>query len=125
MKQFNIHLRNRPGALAEVTEMLSKGPVNLEAISSDIRGDEAVIRIVTNDETTTRTVLNKNGRYFTEADIFVLNVSNRPGELAKRSRKLANSGVNIESIYLLNKNKDTAELAISVNDTLKARSVLG
>jgi hypothetical protein len=52
---------------------------------------------------------------------------NRPGELGKITRKLANRGVSLESIYIASRKQDYTEVAIkpAEADLEKAREVLG
>jgi len=48
----------------------------------------------------------------------------QPGALAQFARRLADAGVNINSIYILSKYRGDAELVFSVDDIDKARQTL-
>ncbi len=54
-------------------------------------------------------------------------MQNRPGELGKMTRKLANKGVSLESLYIVSRKQDFTEVAIRPHekDVAKARDVLG
>ena len=48
----------------------------------------------------------------------------QPGVLASFSRRIADAGLNLNSIYILSKYQGDTELVFSVDDTEKARQVL-
>jgi hypothetical protein len=54
-------------------------------------------------------------------DIVVVDVADRPGELGRVCRRLADAGVNIEQAYLATGTR----LVLAVDDTAKARELLG
>lgn len=54
----------------------------------------------------------------------VVELTDRPGELAKVARKLANQGVNVESIHILSKTKRLTTLALVIDNWEKAKNAL-
>ena len=125
MKQISIKVENKVGALAEVCELLGNNGVNMESISAQGEGNVGVIRVVTTDEKTAGRVLEKAGYKTTIGDITTFRVKDRPGELAKATRKLAKAGVDIECIYLLKKNGDEGEFAVKTSSIEQIRKALG
>lgn len=123
MKQFEISVGNRPGELSKVTDVLASNGINIMAIASE-RCDHPIIRIVTDDEQSTRTALSKANMRFKENDLLVMELQDRPGELSKVAKRLAKSGINVESIHLLSKGKDTTSIAMVVDDQKKAQEIL-
>jgi len=124
MKQFSIMVRDRLGELARVTELMAQFGINIVAIASETAGPQPLVRIVTEDQASTRKALERSGREFSEQDILVVKLIDRPGELAKISRRLAKGGVNVESIYIFSKNDGKTELALAVNNLDKAKDIL-
>jgi hypothetical protein len=127
MKEITIVAKNDVGALAQVAEALGNVGVNIEAISAYSTDSRAVFRVLTNDVTTTMKVLAKVPHVqTTESDIIVIKLQNRPGELGKLARKLANKSVNLESVYIVSKKEDYTEVAVrpTVNDFSKAKEAL-
>ena len=120
LKQFNITMNNKPGALADLCEKLANGGVNIKAIATDAEG----VRVVTSDEQTTRNLLTKAKHLFDEDDVLQLKLLDRPGELAKISRMLANEKINIDHVYLLGGNGENTDIIIKVSDTTGALKVL-
>ncbi|MDD5337650.1 MAG: ACT domain-containing protein [Candidatus ainarchaeum sp.] len=128
MKEITIRAVNKVGALADVAELLGGLGVNIEAISAYSAENEAIFRILTNDSKTAMKHLMKlPGLRLSEADIIVLEMQNRPGELGKITRKLSNKGVNLESVYIVGKLSDITHVAIkpSSDSFQKAKDALG
>lgn len=138
MKEFNIYVQNRVGALASVCEALAKRGVNItalatesvsksESISPDLKRSEmttAMIRLVTSDEMTTRKALDAESINYTETEILPISMIDRPGELAKVARKLSNAGVWIESVYILGTHEGKTDIAFTVDSIQKAKDAL-
>jgi len=120
MKEFKVYSDNRRGELAKIAEALAQSSVNIEAIASENTHPEAFLRIVTNDVNTTKRALSRAGYKFEEKKIIVLGLIDRPGELAKLAKRMTRAGVNIESIYLLEK----AKVALAVDDLEKAMKII-
>ena len=129
MKEVTIVARNEVGALAAVAEALGGVGVNIEAVSAYGKDGEAIFRIITNDAQTVLKTMAKvpNIKRVVDSDVIVLKLMNRPGELGKITRKLANRGVNLESLYIVNRKHDFTEGAIKPEDKdfELAKEVLG
>jgi hypothetical protein len=127
MKEITVIAGNETGSLAAVAEVLGSVGVNIEAISAYGMDNKAVFRIITSDSTSAVKALSKlPGVKVQEADTLVYRMINRPGELGKITRKLANRGVNLESLYIVSRKQDFTEVAIrpSAKDMAKAMEVL-
>jgi hypothetical protein len=128
MKELIVTASNQLGSLAVVAEALGGVGVNIEAISCYGSGERAVFRIVTGDSASAMKTLSRiPGLKVQESDILVVKMINRPGELGKVTRKLANHGVDLESLYIVSKKNDYTEVALKPAKTVyeKAKDVLG
>jgi hypothetical protein len=123
LRQFEILINDRPGELAKVTDALAMNGVNIMAIASE-RCENPIIRIVTDDEQSTRSALKKANMKFKENELIVIELQDRPGELSKMAKKLAKSGVNVESIHILSKGTSTTSIALVVDNYKKASEIL-
>ncbi|MBM4237042.1 MAG: hypothetical protein FJ151_00980 [Euryarchaeota archaeon] len=124
MKQFEVYVQNRPGEVAWVAEVLAKNAVNIRGISTDLGSSRPMIRIVTDDENSARSALRSAGLEFSERDVLVVALTDRPGELSKVTKKLANAGVNIECIFILGARTPKEEIAIGVDQMKRAEELL-
>ena len=114
MKELSIVTDNRIGTLANVAEALGGVGINIEAIAAYEQGGRAVFRVLTNDEISARKALEKapGVKGVVVSDVLVLRMMNRPGELGKLTRKMANRGIDLESVYIVSKKEDYTEVAI-------------
>ena len=120
MQEITIITENKVGILADICELLGGSGVNIEAISAQGLGDSGLIRIITGDATTANRVLSKTGHKIKTSDILVIDMVDRPGELAKITRKISKSGVNVESLYILTKNRGGMTSVAIKTDNIEA-----
>ena len=120
MKEFKIFIKHKPGELAKITEALASRAVNIKAIASEAMGEEAFLRVVTNDINTTIKALNEVGSKYIQNDLLTLTLIDRPGELSKIAKKLGKAKINIESIYILGQKDGKTEVALVVDNMKKA-----
>lgn len=121
-KEFSVKLENRSGEMARMTEVLHKDGVNIRAISTEPKAE--VVRIVTSDLEKTRSSLSTSKMQFSERNLLVAKIEDKPGELARVSAALAKEGINIDAAYMLDKDSKHVHVALAVSDEDKARNVL-
>lgn len=124
MKEFKIFIKHKPGELAKITEALAGRAVNIKAIASEANGEDASLRVVTNDINTTIKALDENGTQFEQNDILMLSLIDRPGELSKIAKILGKAKINIESIYILGQMNGKTDVALVVDNIEKAQERL-
>lgn len=124
MKQFNVFVEDRVGELARVTEALAQSAINIRGLATDRLGGRPAVKVVTDDELSTRKALSKAGFSFEESDVIVVDLIDRPGEIAKVARRAAKAGVNISSVFLIGKKDTPAALAIVTEDAKRAEKAL-
>jgi hypothetical protein len=115
MTEFVVHMDNRPGMLASLTEVLAGAGVNIEALAAFGFDGEGVVRLVVDDATLARRALREAGLAAEEKQVLTTYLPHSPGQLATVARKLADSGVNIDAVYVINASSDGIELAIAVD----------
>ncbi len=98
-KQLAIFLDNRPGMLARVADALSEARINIYAITTSDTVDHSVIRLVVSDYRKALHVFEEHGTLVVEDDVLMFEGTNKPGELARIARTLADAKVNIEYCY--------------------------
>lgn len=127
MKEILVIAENDVGTLASIAENLGSVGVNIEAISAYGLDGKAVFRIITGDAITTMKILSKIPNVkVKEADTIIYKMSNRPGELGKITRKLADKGVSLESLYIVSRKQDFTEIAIKPieKDLIRTKEIL-
>ena len=117
MKDLEIALENRPGALAEMGEALGRAGVSIEG--GGVFGDVAHFLFVDGDAA--RAALEAAGiRVIAINDVLVQRLrQDEAGQLGKIARRMADAGVNIEVLY----SDHDHQLVLVVDDVARARSV--
>ncbi|UCE45488.1 MAG: ACT domain-containing protein [Methanobacteriota archaeon] len=108
--------------MARVTEILQKDGVNIRSVSTEPQAE--TVKMVTSDPEKTRKSLSESGVQFSERNLLVAKLQDKPGELARISGALAKEGINIDSAYMLDKDSEHVHVALSVSDENKARNIL-
>ncbi len=108
-------MENQPGRLATLTEALAAAGVNIEALAAYGHDGEGTVRLIVDDAGTTRRVLDEAALGAEEHTVLTALLPDRPGELARLTRSLADVGINIDAIYVLNTTADGIEFAIAVD----------
>ena len=124
MKDIAIVIENRPGALADMGEILGKNGINMEGLCGIPINDKGIIHILVEDDTVARFVLEEAGFEISGVREVIVHdigpIAGKPGTGGKIARKIGNLGVNIDLIYLGEHNK----LVIGVDDISRARIAL-
>jgi len=123
LKQFEISVNNRPGEIAKVTDILASNGINIMAIASE-RCENPIIKVVTDDELSTRNALTKAKMKFRENELTVIELMDRPGELSKVAKRLAKAGINVESIHILSNGTSSTSVALVTDNHKKTSEVL-
>ena len=124
MKQITVVVADKVGVLAELSYLLGKAHVNIEAISAEVQGGKGVINVVVSDEKKAEMILKSNGYHVLAGEMIVVKVKDAPGALSDISKRLQKAKINIESIYLLTRGEGYSLDALMVDKPKKAKKVL-
>jgi len=105
MKDLTVILKNKPGTLADMGEVLGKNGINMEGLCAFPQKEDAGFEV--------RAI----------RDVLVIDIANvigKPGTGGKMARKIGNAGVNIDLIYLAENNR----IVLGVDNLEKARAAL-
>jgi hypothetical protein len=98
--EVTAQLENKPGRLAKICSALAHQKVDIRALSIMERmGRPSVLRLITSDLETTKTVLTSLGTEFQIDEVMAVTLENRTGSLAKLLEKLAAEHINVEYAY--------------------------
>lgn len=96
-----IDVENAPGALARVAAAISDAGVNISAATYMGSGDRAELHIVVPyAEAAKHSLAISHLTVNREREVVVVDVHDRPGELADLARKIAGAGVNLDLVYV-------------------------
>ncbi len=124
LEEIIVAVDNRPGVLAEVGELLGRSEVNIETFSAFTHEGTARIHLIVDDGEEAGEILASNGfRVEAARAVLTATLDDRPGELGRYCRRLAEAGVGISSAYLARRSAGESELIFAVDDLDAAKSV--
>lgn len=125
VKQISVFLENKPGKLADFTDVLSKNEIDMRALSLAEAEDFGIVRIIVDDVYNASTVLKDAGYVFSITKVLAVAIPDEPGGLSKVIRTLGDNDVNVEYMYAFTTKKEgVAYMIFRVQDNKKAVEVL-
>jgi hypothetical protein len=124
MTVFTVRLKNEPGTMARVAQAIAGRGVNITAVGGGGIGDSGVVALATDNDAATREALTAANCEFSEAEAVTADVEDRPGTLGRLAGALADAGVNIQGLLVVESAAGRARLAFAVDDAMKAREAL-
>ena len=98
-KQFTLYLENKPGALASVARRLASKKINMIGISAAVTPDVGLVQLVADHAEAARKALKAAKISYTEQDVLLVGLDNKPGALADVATQIAKAGININYVY--------------------------
>jgi hypothetical protein len=125
VKQISIFLENKSGRLAQVTEVLGENNINIRALSIADTTDFGILRLIVNEPDKAYRVLKEAGFTVSFTDVIAVEVTDKPGGLAKVLKVLDRAGINIEYLYaFVQKSANAALVVFRVEQLEEAVKVL-
>jgi hypothetical protein len=118
---LTVVLQNTPGTFADMGEALGNAGINIDGVCGFPAGGEGIVHLLVEDATGARSALEAAGlEVRAEREVVLVAVEDRPGELGRVCRKMADAGVNLDLVYTSNK----LQLVLGADDAEKARAAL-
>lgn len=121
--QFRVCVPNLPGELAKLTHLLLKAKVNITGMMTESFGEVAHVRLIAGAEKGVGSLLEDAGFDVMEVPVFLVDLSNKPGDLNRLAKELAEENINILCVYGTG-HGSTARLVVAVDDLEKAGPIL-
>ncbi len=125
IKQISIFVQNRPGHLADVTEILKENNIKIIGLSLTEGNDFGIVRLIVDDVYKTEYLL-KEDKYLTRIDdVLVILIDDQIGLINSICQELAKNNININYIYmLLEEYNKKLPLVIKTSDQEKTKEVI-
>ena len=99
VKELNVLLKNEPGQLSIVSEILDANGINIIAFYVSTKGKEGSLRFVANDPDKAVTVLKARGYKLRVTEVIACETPHHPGGLNSILKPLKKEGINVAYIY--------------------------
>ncbi len=120
VKQLSFMMPDRAGRLSEITTALAGAKVNVSNICAYSMQGEANFMLTADSNAKAKKALASLGVEIKEYDVIVVEMPNKPGELQKVARKIADAGINIIYMYGTTVSGRSATCVITTSDNAKA-----
>ena len=126
IKQISIFVENKPGRLAEITDIIAKNNINMSALSLADTSNFGILRIIVDDPNKVEKILKENNVTVSITSVISICVEDRPGGLAEILKLLAAENIAIEYVYAFVSKQDAgkAYVIMRVEEDFKAMEIL-
>jgi hypothetical protein len=98
---FTIVVPHSKGSLATLAEELGREKINIEGLCAVEQNGSVLLHLLTTDKAATSRAIAKVGyKLSRESEVIVERIDNQPGMLGKVTRRLADAGINLTTVYL-------------------------
>ena len=119
-----VMVKNEVGVLADITAAMADANINILTVNTESAGDTGVIILTTEDNDRALDALTTAGFKAIIDDALVIRLRDEPGALAKVAERFKNSGVNIQSLHILDRHAGYTTVALSADDRAKAETLV-
>ena len=99
VKQLSIFMENKPGRLADLSELLADNGIDLRAISIADTKEFGIVRIIVDDLEKAVSVLENDGWVFKVTPVIAVIIPDKAGRMADVLRGINDAGIAVEYIY--------------------------
>lgn len=124
MKRITVVAVDRKGLIADLGELLEHAGVNINSIDAIDEDGTAYITLEVDRYDETLTLLRDSEYQAVPEEVLVIRIEDRPGGLARISRRLAENDVGIRGITMLQRANGWCAVAVATDDNEKSRVVL-
>ncbi len=125
LRQISVFVENRTGRVAEVTEILRDGKINIRAVTLADTHDFGIVRLIVDKVDEALNILRSNKFTVLDTEVVALEIPDAPGSLCNVLEILSKEELNIEYLYgFVERSGDQAILIFRFEDVDKAVNAL-
>ncbi|MBQ2971801.1 MAG: ACT domain-containing protein [Ruminococcus sp.] len=125
LKQLNIFVENKKGALVEITETLASNEINIRALSIADTEEFGILRLIVNDTELASKVLSEKNYLIKTTEVVGVKIGDAPGKLSTALAVLDKEDINVEYLYaFMARTEKHAYVVLRVADNSQAEKAL-
>jgi hypothetical protein len=124
VKEISFTMSNKVGLLSEVTTAIAGAKVNITAICAYGMEGTAYFMMTIDSNSKAKKALASLGVAIEEKDVVEVEVLDKPGELQKVSKRIADAGIDIEYMYATASSGKKETCIFMTSDNTKAIKVI-
>ncbi len=123
IKQVSVFLENKTGRINEVTKILSRHGINMQAFSMAETPDFGILRLIVSDVERAAEILRSADFAVMLTEVILLHCPNKAGALGEILEQLAAAEVSIEYMYAFAEG-DMANIVVRPTDIARCEKAL-
>lgn len=123
-KQLTVFIENRAGRLSEVLSVLRENDVNILSLSLADTTEFGLLRLIVDNAAKGKEKLTENGYSSLLSNVSIIEIPHKVGSLQSLLKAIDENGVNIEYMYGLSIESDTAYVVLKASDVNGLMEVL-
>lgn len=125
IQQVSVFAQNRPGKIKKITEVLSRGNINIRAITVASGDNYGVIKLLVDNPQKAYQLLKEQNLSVALNEVLAVQMQDKPGGLYRIIEILADENINVEDAYgFVIESGKSAVLVINIADIKKGREIL-
>jgi hypothetical protein len=124
MKQIVIVSEERPAVVAEIADAMAAAGVNIEYLDAEVVGSAKLVVLTVDRYDAALKALAKISLQAISEDALVIQLQDRPGELARVTQRLREAQIDVRSIRIIRREAGTGIVAVATDRNEEARKVL-
>lgn len=126
VKQLSVFLQNKPGHLAQITEILKDGGVSIRAINVSEGNEFGILRVIVDDAYKSAYLLKDQGYLCRLSDVLAVEPEDRVGAMAEIFAVLGAADISINYIYSIIRplHDQMPVIILSTSDQARAAQVI-
>ncbi|VVB98332.1 ACT domain protein [uncultured archaeon] len=125
MKPITVITNDRVGLISDISYVLGKARINIEALDATVVGKKIVITVIVKNYEKAKEELEKNGYPTTlDKDYCVVKILDAPGSMAKMTELLKKARINILQLHQISSDGTYALVALKTNKPRPTREIL-
>lgn len=124
MKRITIISDNRAGVMAEITEALAEAGVNIETLDAETFGSTGVTLLTVDRYDEALQALARTPHHAISEDAIVVQLDDKPGELARIMKRFKEASINLRSIHIIRRDAVKTIVAISTRQIEEATELV-
>ncbi len=122
MSRIIVMAKNEVGVIADISRVLADNNINIETLSTERLA--GIITMTTDDYDGALQALTDAGFKTTTDDALVLRLADKPGALAEVAERFKNTGINIQSMHILDRQDGYTTVALTSDDRARAEALV-
>lgn len=124
MKEISVVTQNRPGLLADLSEVLAARGINIDTIDAEEIHDTAVLQLTVDRYDEALQCLRDAGFDAVSEDALLIRLKDEPGALAKVARRFKDASIDLRSVRFIRRHAGWAFVALATDRSDEARDLV-